>query len=800
MRTQLKELVVFMASPGDLVEERDIIRSTEDSLNNLLAANGIRIRVVGWELTTPGYGRPQAQINPMVHECDVFIGLLNRRWGSPTGEYSSGFEEEFAIALERRQRGDVPAIGMFFAKLNSDLLSDPGPQLAQVLNFKERIRGERLALYDEFRSAEHLESLVFKFLMNHMLPLLVGTETSNEGAKELSSRQPQETAELESRHSVAEEESSDAGPTTPAFRQLSETLEAFLSLLRRQTPSTPLDVDRLALVGRAFEKTPELLGNHLVNRLYRKFETIDLIRGESDIWLRTFFADIGRHDSDTDRNVPGWALLDVHESSPEEVNEELLTFARDGDPSVVSGAMQVLRILGKRPTMLWSYNDKAVSSQEKNGTDSDEIPSPIRMWLDIFDALPGVEAGFDYLLSQFQPSDAPLLAALSREPTLNKTTKEALEALQDARDGDFDSLASLAPSPYSKNTDNLIQYLIANIDKLSSERLTKIAMSGKPKLRRSAIAQLLARDDMKGSALQHVLSWNDHEAIQMVIDKASAAAPFGEVVLELRGKESSTTTYPYGLESKLLSILRTPDELRALHEASPYDYQSWAALALQLGPDMLLDARHVLDSDAAEFRERLSILGAGHDTVIEFVAEQFRAAACVLIGEVGGGLADEIRLAKEVEKGRLSSPRPALLALSKIAKPEHLPDIGEIATSLDQYSFVEAVDELMASNLAPLLAERWKTAEVGALRQAAERWHITRPERSDGELLDALHDPSAQVRMAALAILIPRMNRDQLKVVLLDYYEHPGTYWYNVIAGLDEAIFGPNRRQAGDPR
>ena len=802
MRTHLKELVVFMASPGDLVEERDVIRSTEDSLNNLLASNGIRVRVVGWELTTPGYGRPQAQINPMVHECDVFIGLLNRRWGSPTGEYSSGFEEEFTIALERRRGGESPAIGMFFASLNPDLLSDPGPQLAQVLNFKDRIRGERVALYEEFRSPEHLETLVLRFLMNHVLPLLVGTGASNEGAKEQSSPPRGETAGLESRHSGAEEEREDAneGPTRPALGQVSETLEAFLSLLRGQPPSTRLDVDRLALIGRAFEETPELLGNHLVNRLYRGFDAMDLIRAEANIWLRTFFADIGRNASIIDRNVPGWALLDVHETSPEAIDSELVSFARDADPSVAGGAIQILGRLGKRPAEIWSYEHRTLSRHEEIGTDIDAKSSSLQAWLDIFDALPGVEAGFDYLLSRLQPSDASLLAALSNQPKLNKTSKVALDALQDAIRGEFDSLASLAPSLYSRNSDTLTNFLVDNIGKLSVEGLRGIARSGKPKLRRSAIKQLLDRDDLKGSSLQNILSWKDREALQMVIDKASVAPPFGEVVLEIVAKETPSTTFPDGLESKLLSILRTPEELRALYEDSPFNYKAWAALALQLGRDMLMDARQLLDSDAADFRERLDSLDADHQGVIEFMAEQIRASACVLIGEVGGGLEDEIRLAKEVAKGLLTSPKPALSALSKIARPEHFSDIGEMLTSLDQYGFVEVVEDLMASNLAGLLAEKWKTAEVSALREAAARWLITRPERTDRELVEALHDPLPHVRMAALENLVPRLSRDQLKVVLENYYRGNETYWYNVIVGIDEAIFGPHKTEAADPK
>ena len=60
------------------------------------------------------YGRAQGQINPDVRDCDVFVGILYRRWGTPTGTFSSGFEEEFLIAEERFLRGEPIMILIYF--------------------------------------------------------------------------------------------------------------------------------------------------------------------------------------------------------------------------------------------------------------------------------------------------------------------------------------------------------------------------------------------------------------------------------------------------------------------------------------------------------------------------------------------------------------------------------------------------------------------------------------------------------------------------------------------------------------
>lgn len=95
-------LSVFLASPGNLVTERNASRKVVDRINRILGKEiGLHIELLGWEDTLPGAGRPQSIINQDVEICDLFIGLLWKRWGSSTGKFSSGFEEEFNIAQSR---------------------------------------------------------------------------------------------------------------------------------------------------------------------------------------------------------------------------------------------------------------------------------------------------------------------------------------------------------------------------------------------------------------------------------------------------------------------------------------------------------------------------------------------------------------------------------------------------------------------------------------------------------------------------------------------------------------------------
>jgi hypothetical protein len=66
------------------------------SIMTLLAgAIGWHVELLGWEDTLPGASRPQDKINEDVDRCELFLGLLRRRWGEPPGgKWSTGFEED----------------------------------------------------------------------------------------------------------------------------------------------------------------------------------------------------------------------------------------------------------------------------------------------------------------------------------------------------------------------------------------------------------------------------------------------------------------------------------------------------------------------------------------------------------------------------------------------------------------------------------------------------------------------------------------------------------------------------------
>ena len=121
MPSTRKILYAFLASPGDLQDERKAVRDAVAEFNESWADEfGYQIELLGWEDTMAGSGRPQELINQDVDRCDLFIGLIWKRWGtSPDrdGKFSSGFHEEFERSMARREHSGSLEIALFFKKI-----------------------------------------------------------------------------------------------------------------------------------------------------------------------------------------------------------------------------------------------------------------------------------------------------------------------------------------------------------------------------------------------------------------------------------------------------------------------------------------------------------------------------------------------------------------------------------------------------------------------------------------------------------------------------------------------------------
>jgi hypothetical protein len=155
---------IFVASPGDVIEEREVLESVVAELNQTWSKSlGIRLELLRWETATrPGISNePQAVINSQIgDEYDVFIGILWGRIGSPTSKAESGTLEEFERAHTRWKDDPSSVEIMIYFKDNAIKPSEiDGDQNIRVQKFKRSLGAEGV-LHHTFEGIENYESLL----------------------------------------------------------------------------------------------------------------------------------------------------------------------------------------------------------------------------------------------------------------------------------------------------------------------------------------------------------------------------------------------------------------------------------------------------------------------------------------------------------------------------------------------------------------------------------------------------------------------------------------------------------------
>ncbi len=167
MAKKVTKLRVFVASPGDVSEERNRLKEVIDELNHSIAENkGLILQYVGWETDAwPGFGEDaQDVINKEIGPYDIFIGIMWKRFGTPTNRAGSGTEEEFEQAYTLWLEYGKPRIMLYFSKAPSYLSSiEETEQMGRVLDFKKKV-GDKGALYWEYNGPDEFE----KFVRNHL--------------------------------------------------------------------------------------------------------------------------------------------------------------------------------------------------------------------------------------------------------------------------------------------------------------------------------------------------------------------------------------------------------------------------------------------------------------------------------------------------------------------------------------------------------------------------------------------------------------------------------------------------------
>ena len=169
-------LKVLIASPSDTAEERAIVVQVIHQLNSLHGSEeGFLLNPLLWEEDSYSALGIDAQdvINRQLGEYDIFLGIMNTRFGSPTHRADSGTEEELDRALDKYwNRPDKVRILFYFRNSKVNFLDLDPVQALRVHEFRAAIRAQGL-LAKDYISSEQFRGYVYKDLLQNVRELVL---------------------------------------------------------------------------------------------------------------------------------------------------------------------------------------------------------------------------------------------------------------------------------------------------------------------------------------------------------------------------------------------------------------------------------------------------------------------------------------------------------------------------------------------------------------------------------------------------------------------------------------------------
>lgn len=164
----------FIASPSDTVKEREICDKVFAEINQGIGEHhNFRIESKKWEKDTyPSFGLDGQDVinNQIGNDYEIFIGIMWKKFGTPTPRAGSGTEEEFENAYKRHTNNEVVEIMFYFNDASFKMDEIDIEQVAKVKQFKTKVSnlGGLYALYD---GEEDFEKKLRTHLTSYFLTL-----------------------------------------------------------------------------------------------------------------------------------------------------------------------------------------------------------------------------------------------------------------------------------------------------------------------------------------------------------------------------------------------------------------------------------------------------------------------------------------------------------------------------------------------------------------------------------------------------------------------------------------------------
>lgn len=239
---------IFLSSPNDVKVEKRFLERVVNELNITHGAPmGYDLELVRWEThAAPGAGRPQQIITDLIGDYDIYVGIMWRRFGTPTGMAGSGTEEEFQNAYQIWERNrSIQLMFYFCQKPFMPMRVEELDQMRQVLLFRQSLEGKALVwdyaapakFSDDIR--KHLCMRINRLQEEKQKGPRVFKPTEEHVINKLKSLWPRMSADLQKGISIAYNENRRAGDGGV------KTKDLFAALLRVQTEPLKLVVEEI---------------------------------------------------------------------------------------------------------------------------------------------------------------------------------------------------------------------------------------------------------------------------------------------------------------------------------------------------------------------------------------------------------------------------------------------------------------------------------------------------------------------------------------------------------------------------
>ena len=781
--TALKtELTVFVASPGGLDEERQAVENIASTLSSTIGnLIDVTITVKRWEQIEGRAGAPQPQIDPWVEQCDVFIGVVHRRWGSPPDtEYDSGFAKEFDLAIKRWKSTGQPSISLFFKDVDSESLSDPGIQLQKVVDFRSSIEKNWSTFYNRYQSVSDFRAHIQRVLVEemHRVGRIGATGQGYSPSRSGSAR--------------VSGESADTGDSGTGLRIV---FDDFATAVAGGETGGSLDFDRLQLFALAVSRDNETIPVHLANRLYGRTKTISLARIEYDAWLAAYIKDVGRSRYSSERVIPFPSKFGGVAVIKKELLAKAAANMNSDDLNTRAGTLKLLRAFGVKPSALWprvSLDDSASAEFAARWGAvriDQEVTLAISCWLKVANRR-------DLRL-------AKILA--NSESSSTQDIGRALVGLLQATP-DASALAEVAPELLSDPTVTARFADRTPIESLSSALLDLTASRSNLDLptRVLALEELARRDEIPDSLIVQAINEKAYEGVfedewvrvsrEIIFDRPMSTTFFTRIA-GILGKLGNSDV----IQQVLARAARNSPETQSIVDSTliqsrKVDYldpqAAMVKLLLDTNPEESQDLAIGLATDGyapgAVYLDMLRTQGADQKT-IDFVRSQYRVAGLryLALHAKGSLLARTRKLIREnrsndslwkLESGYLlrlcysaEDIKPLLENLRYGLSSDRKRQIGLYLTS----ATLTDLRELLSSEI----------DDVPSLALSELRRRDRAP--SHRKLVELLGDSDADLRMVALDILCAGADQERLAEIEALARRRNSTTYYNVICELD---------------